>query len=208
MQPTLKYLLGEKLIFDRRIVTITIVSTILFSLDYYHDFTAHEYWDRVILYLFIPLFIILVFFRENPKNYGFSFGDWKAGLLITVIGIVLMAPIIWYLGTRNEAMRSYYMYNTIGLPWSTFLDLIGWEFILRGWILFGYARKFGPEALWLQAVPFALMHNGKPEVETLSTIFGGFAFGWVAYRTRSFVWPFLIHWFIATFIIVVAAGMI
>ena len=31
------------------------------------------------------------------------------------------------------------------------LDLIGWEFIFRGWILFGYARRFGPEALWLQA---------------------------------------------------------
>jgi hypothetical protein len=78
----------------------------------------------------------------------------------------------------------------------------------RGRTVLPRARKFGAEALWLQAVPFALMHNGKPELETLSTIFGGFAFGWIAYRTNSFVWPFLIHWFIATFIIVVAAGLI
>jgi len=40
----------------------------------------------------------------------------------------------------------------------------------------------------------------------LSTIFGGFAFGWVAYRTKSFLYPFLIHWFIGTYIIIVAAG--
>jgi membrane protease YdiL (CAAX protease family) len=118
-----------------------------------------------------------------------------------------MAPIIYYLGSGDETMQDYYKAYTCGLPWTTFLDLIGWEFIFRGWILFGYARKFGPEALWIQAVPFALMHNGKPELETLSTIFGGFAFGWVAYRTKSFVWPFLIHWFIATFIILVAAGI-
>jgi membrane protease YdiL (CAAX protease family) len=105
-------------------------------------------------------------------------------------------------------MQNYYKPMVAGLPWSTFLDLFGWEFIFRGWLLFGYARKFGPEALWLQAVPFALAHMGKPELETLSTIFGGFAFGWVAWRTKSFVYPLLIHWFVASFLIVVAAGLL
>jgi membrane protease YdiL (CAAX protease family) len=204
----IKYLLGERLNFDWKVVTITIVSTLLLMVDYYHRFTAYKYWDRVILYLIIPLVIIILLFRENPKEFGFSFGDWKAGMLITAIGILLMAPIIYLLGHGNESMKAYYEPYVNGLPWTTFLDLIGWEFLFRGWILFGYARKFGHNALWLQAVPFALMHNGKPEVETLSTIFGGFAFGWVAYTTKSFIWPFLIHWFIATFIIVVAAGLI
>jgi membrane protease YdiL (CAAX protease family) len=119
-----------------------------------------------------------------------------------------MAPIIYYLGHGNSSMKTYYERFLVGLPWTTFLDLIGWEFFFRGWILFAYAKKFGPEALWLQAVPFAMAHIGKPEVETLSTIFGGFAFGWIAWRTHSFVWPFLIHWFIATFIILVASGVI
>ena len=204
----MKYLLGEKLRFDWKVVTITIVSTLLLMVDYYHKLTAHEYLDRVILYLILPLAIIIFLFRENPKEFGFSFGDWKAGLAITSIGILLMAPVIYYLGRGDESMKAYYQPYVNGLPWTTFLDLIGWEFLFRGWILFGYARKFGPESLWLQAVPFALMHNGKPEVETLSTIFGGFAFGWVAYRTKSFLYPFLIHWFIATFIIMVAAGVL
>lgn len=203
----MKHLLGETLHFDWKVVTVTIMSTLLLTVDYYHRLTAHKYWDRVILYLIIPLLIILLIFRENPREFGFSFGDWKAGLIITVIGILFMAPIIYFLGQGDEAMREYYEPLTEGLPWTTFLDLIGWEFLFRGWILFGYARRFGHEALWLQAVPFAVAHIGKPEVETLSTIFGGFAFGWIAYRTRSFVWPFLIHWFIATFIIVVAARL-
>ncbi len=204
----MNYLLGEKLRFDWKIVAITIISTLLLMMDYYHKFTAHKYWDRVILYLVVPLVVIIFFFRENPNKFGFTLGDWKAGFLLTAFGVLVMAPIIYYLGRGDLSMQEYYKPYTNGLPWTTFLDLIGWEFLFRGWILFGYARKFGPEALWIQAVPFALMHNGKPEVETLSTIFGGFAFGWVAWRTRSFVWPFLIHWFIATFIIVVAAGMI
>ena len=36
----------------------------------------------------------------------------------------------------------------------------------------------------------------------------GFLFGLVAWRTRSFFYPFLIHWFVATFTILVAGGAI
>ena len=202
----MKNLIGKKLDFDWKIAIITIASTLLLMADYYHKIFSNKYWDRVVLYLIVPLLFIIIVFRENPREYGFSFGDWKAGLAITALGILFMAFIIYYLGRGNDDMRTYYASHTNGLPWTTFLDLIGWEFLFRGWILFGYARKFGHDALWLQAVPFALMHVGKPEVETLSTIFGGFAFGWVAWRTKSFVWPFLIHWFISTFVILVAAG--
>lgn len=204
----MKSLLGDRLKFDWKIVSITIISTLLLMVDYYHRLTPYYYWDRVILYLFIPLIVILFVFRENPNEFGFTLGDWKAGLLLTALGVLLMTPVIYFLGGDDASMQAYYKPLTQGLPWTTFLDLIGWEFLFRGWILFGYARKFGAEALWLQAVPFALMHNGKPEIETLSTIFGGFAFGWVAWRTKSFVWPFLIHWFIATFIVLVAAGLV
>lgn len=204
----MKSLLGPRLHFDWKIVTITVASTLLLIVDYYHRLTAHKYWDRILLYLIIPLIFILLVFREHPREYGFGLGDWKAGLVITLAGILLMAPVIYYLGKSDPSMTDYYKPLVDGLPWTTFLDLIGWEFFFRGWILFGYARKFGAEALWLQAVPFALAHISKPEVETLSTIFGGFLFGWIAWRTRSFLYPFLIHWFISTFIILVAAGVI
>jgi len=204
----MKYLLGEKLNFDWKVITVTILSTLLLMVDHYHKLTVHKYWDRVILYLIIPLLIIIILFRESPKEFGFSFGDWKLGLTMTALGILFMAPIIYYLGHGDASVKAYYEKLLPGLPWTTFLDLVGWEFFFRGWILFAYARKFGHEALWLQAVPFALAHISKPEIETLSTIFGGFAFGWVAYRTKSFVWPFLIHWFISTFIIIVAAGAV
>jgi len=204
----MKYLTGEKLKFDWKIVTITIISTLLIMVDYYHKLFAYKYWDRLLLYLVIPLLITVLFFRENPKDYGFSFGDWKLGLTYTFIGILLMAPVIYYLGHGDAKMKEYYERFLVGQPWTTFLDLFGWEFFFRGWILFAYTRKFGPDALWLHAVPFALAHLGKPEVETLSTIFGGFAFGWIAWRTNSFLYAFLIHWFIGTFIIIVAAGVI
>jgi membrane protease YdiL (CAAX protease family) len=216
-------LLGNKLQINWKIAVITIVSTLLLMVDYYYyplfpwtrwfptwDATglSMKVLDRTLLYFIIPLFIILLVFRENPKNYGFTLGDWKAGIVITLISVIVISPILWAVARENASMQNYYRPLVGGLPWSTFLDLFGWEFLFRGWLLFGYTRQFGTDGILLQAVPFALAHMGKPELETLSTIFGGFAFGWVAWRTRSFVYPLLIHWFVATFIIVLAAGVL
>ena len=197
-----------KLNLDWKIATLAIVSTTLLLLDKYHTFTSSKLIDRTILYLLIPLFFVILIFRENPKEYGFQFGDWRTGLKLTLGGILLMTPILYWLLGRDSTMSSYYAHLLPGLPWNTFLDLLGWEFLFRGWLLFGYARKFGAEALWLQAVPFALAHAGKPEIETLSTIFGGFAFGWVAWRTKSFLYPFLIHWYIGSLTILLASGIL
>lgn len=201
--------------FDWKVVTITVTSTLLLMVDHYFQLTSKWvpgiWWkviDRTILYFIIPMLITLVVFREDPREYGFSLGDWRMGLLITLGGIVLMAPILWYLNRGDASMQNYYSPYVEYLPWNTFLDLFGWEFMFRGWLLFGYVRRFGADGIWLQAVPFALAHVGKPAVETFSTIFGGFLFGWVAYKTRSFVYPLLIHWFVSSFTILVAAGAI
>jgi membrane protease YdiL (CAAX protease family) len=198
---------GEPLSFDWKVVGATVAATLLLMVDAYHRLTINKGYDRLILYLIVPLVIIFIAFRENPTAYGFSLGDWKLGLVLTVASIVLIAPVLWFVA-RGGAMKTYYESQVSGLPWNTFIDLFGWEFFFRGFILFAYARKMGANALWLQAVPFALAHVGKPEAEALSTIFGGFVFGWIAYRTRSFLYPFLIHWFVASFTIVVAAGLL
>ncbi len=194
--------------FDWKIVTLTVTSTLLILADYYWRMPL-KHAGRFGLFLIVPLVITVLIFRENPREYGFRPGDWKAGLALTLGGIALMAPVIWLLVRLDPGTRAYYLpWLKPHFVWNTALDLVGWEFLFRGWLLFGYARKYGPEALWLQAVPFALAHIGKPSIETLSTIFGGFAFGLVAWRTRSFLYPFLIHWFISCFIIFAAAGMV
>ncbi len=205
MRKFMKRILGERLNIDWKIAVITIVSTLLIMADYYYSPTSRNYLDSLLLFVLIPFGITIFVFKEKPSDYGFTLGDWKTGLLLTFLGLLFMAPIIWFLGTRNSGMQGFYNYSQDGLIWKKSLELFGWEYMFRGWILFGYARKYGPDALWLQAVPFAVAHIGKPEVETLSTIFGGFAFGWVAWRTGSFFYSFLIHWFIATLIVIVSA---
>lgn len=203
----MKYLFQGNLRFDWKIVSITVISTLLLILDRYHSFTFWKPLDRTILYLVIPLIFIVFVLQEHPRNYGFQLGDWKAGVIITLGALLIILPVLWMLVRGDQAMRTYYqpLINPY-LPVYTFFDLFGWEFLFRGWLTFAYVRKFGAEGLWLQAVPFAIAHISKPELETISTIFGGFVFGWIAWRTKSFLYPFLIHWVIFTFVVLLAGG--
>jgi len=190
---------------DRKVAWVTIVSTTLLIVNHYRQITPSAEINQTILFFVAPLLFIVLVFRESPRDYGFTLGDWRAGLVLTLGGILLMTPVIWLLAKFDPSSETYYKDMAVGLPWNTLGQIFGWEFMFRGFVLFGYARKFGPDALWIQSVPFALLHIGKPEIETLSTIFGGFAFGWVAWRTKSFLYPFFIHWYIFTLIVLVTS---
>jgi uncharacterized protein len=218
----MKKLIGENLHLDWRIALIVVVSTTVLIIDSYHTELApwKKYFpslnnailstkvvDHTLLFFIIPMLITLLIFRQKAGEYGFRLGHWKSGVMLTLVGMVVVTPIIWLVVHGNRSLQSYYSPQVSGLPWQIFVDLFSWEFFFRGWLLFGLARKFGSEAIWLQAIPFALAHIGKPEVETLSTILGGFAFGWVAWRTKSFIYPFLIHCFVNAFTIILAAGI-
>jgi len=194
---------------DWRIALITILSTLLVILAYSYSFTPYPFLERLAEYTILPLIVILLVFRDNPKDYGLRLGDWKAGLIITAGAILISTPILYWVLKATPTLQSFYAIRFTPLFFIPIMvEMIGWEFICRGFLLFGYEKRFGGNALWLQAVPFALAHLGKPSLETFSTIFGGFAFGWVAWRTRSVLYPFLIHSFVTIFTILVAAGKI
>ena len=195
---------------DWKVVTVIVVSTLTMAVDHYHHIFAYKAYDRLLLYLGVPLLVILLVFRESPARYGFRLGDWKAGLALTAVGCGGMALVIAFVARTGE-FQDYYgsrADTTLPLPLHTALDLFGWEFLFRGFLLFALYPVCGPYAIVLQAVPFTIAHFGKPELETLSCIFGGSAFGYVAWRTRSFLYPFLIHWFLATATVLLASGAV
>lgn len=197
--------------FDLKVTAIIIIGTVLPMIDWYnYRLTGTKAYDRLLLYFVVPMILILLVFRESPAEFGFRLGDVRTGLLWTVVGCLGMAVVLWFV-VRTPAMQSYYAAkapdSTAYLIYINAIDLFGWEFIWRGLLLFGLARVIGPgPAIWIQAVPFAFMHLGKPELETLTTIFGGAAFGFVAWQSGSFLYPFLIHWFISSFTMLLAAG--
>lgn len=197
--------------FDLKLVFLVIFSVIVPMLDYYnYSLTQTKAYDRLVFYFALPMVIIALLFRESPSEYGLRIGNWRAGLAWTAAACIGMAIILWFVA-RTPAMQQYYEERApkevARLVYLAGLDLFSWEFLWRGFMLFGLARIIGPgPAILFQAVPFAFMHLGKPEVETLTTIFGGIGFGFVAWQSGSFLYPWLIHWFITTFTMLIATG--
>lgn len=197
--------------FNTKLTLMIVLTTIVPMLDAYdHTIFGVKAYDRFVFYFVVFALVIWLVLQEPLTDYGFKLGNWREGLLWT-IGVILVMGTFLYFFARTPAMQSYYLARTPPDPFTIVfrnsVELFAWEFVWRGFLLFGLARYLGPgPAIFLQAVPFAYMHLGKPELETLSTIFGGAGFGFVAWRTQSFVYPWLIHWFMAAFTMLVAAG--
>jgi len=198
----------KELRMDWKAVAAIVVSTLTLAVEHYHHILPYKSCDRMLFYLGVPLLVVLFVFRESPARYGFQIGDWKAGLALTAASCAGMALVILVVARTGEFQNYYAPRADLPIPVAldTALDLFGWEFLFRGFLLFALYPVCGPYAILLQAVPFTIAHFGKPELETLSCIFGGSGFGYVAWRTRSFLYPFLIHWFIATLTVLVASG--
>ncbi len=201
----------KELCMNWKTVTAVVVSTLaLVEAHYSYQHPIFEYGplNGLFWYFIVPLATIMLVFRESPARYGLRLGDWKAGLALTLggcAGVTLLMGVI----ARTGAFRAYYAPQAQPLPrliYENAIEMFGWEFIFRGFLLFALYRTLGPYAIVLQAVPFTIAHFGKPELETLSCIFGGSAFGYVAWRTRSFLYPFLIHWYLITITILFAGG--
>jgi membrane protease YdiL (CAAX protease family) len=194
-----------------RIVQLVVIGTVLLIFAFNNRFIQGEY-DRFFLEFIVPLFIIVAVWRENPRRYFLQLGDWKLGLTVTAIGVAIMAVIIWIAGQQPD-FRAYYTAVPDGRPpirliVDTGIDLLAWEFFFRGWLLGTLGRKYGTDAIWLQVIPFALMHVWKPEIEQLSTVVGGAFFGILAWRTHSFIYGWLLHWFMLAWILIVVTGQI
>jgi membrane protease YdiL (CAAX protease family) len=189
-----------------RPVTTIAVSTLLIVIDHYHGIFPEKWMDHALLYFIIPFLLVKLIYRQPLAQYGFQWGDWKIGILFTLASWVLMTGIIAIVA-QTPGFKAYYagnQYSPLGVIAASASDLFGWEFVFRGWLLFTLFPICGPYAILIQAVPFTIAHFGKPELETISCIFGGTAFGYIAWRTRSFLYPFFIHWYITSITILLS----
>ena len=106
--------------------------------------------------------------------------------------------LLLLVATRMPVFQRYYAhYGPQGAlwPWLGFfvVDMWAWEFFFRSFMLFGLEPAMGELAIYVQMIPFAIAHLGKPQIETLSSIAGGIAIGYIVRRCRSF-WPaFALH---------------
>jgi membrane protease YdiL (CAAX protease family) len=167
-------------------------------------------FDRLVLFLVVPLLVVLLGFRDRPSRYGLRLGEWRIGAALAVIGCAVMTPVVLWFASQLDA-QSYYAPSWSSLPdvlATNLVDLFSAEFLFRGFLMLTLVRAIGPIGVLVATVPFALTHLTKPEIELISTLIGGMLYGWLAWRTRSIVWGALAHTYILTLLMAAAAGVV
>lgn len=223
LKAELKHLVEIVKNLDRKVVIVFISVGILQTISWYYTsrrffrmnffeglqfnpnvyLIEYIYWfiGDFFTFFILPVLIIKTLFKEKIKDYGISFGDYKTGLKITIIFLLVMIPLVWFASSQNDFIKTYPQLKQARGSWQTFfifetgllIYMFAWEFIWRGFMLFGLEKKFGYYSVLIQMIPFLILHNGKPPLETFGAIIGGIALGILALRTRSIFYCVIVH---------------
>lgn len=179
-----------------------------FYYNYFNGNTSADlyeflYWflSDTFTLLILPLLIIKFVLNEKISSYGLKTGDFKTGIKFLIIFSIPVVVITFILSGLPEFAQAYPFLKAAKYDLKTFIlfeisalvYMFAWEFIWRGFMLFGLEEKFGINAILIQMLPFVILHNGKPFIETISAILGAMILGYIAFRTRSFYYGAAIH---------------
>jgi hypothetical protein len=171
---------------------------------------------------FVTVFIpILIFYyrydRLEGHRYGLNSHKFDARPYFAML--LLMLPLIILASYNPAFIRQYPMYKSssahlyLEVPeWVTVatyeiaygLDFVTVEYLFRGFMVLAMAQFLGRGAVITMAVVYCVLHFGKPAGEAMSSIFGGFILGVVAYETKSVWGGIIVHMGIAWMMEVVA----
>lgn len=130
------------------------------------------YWQLFLLML--PL-IYLATFNSGFINYYPTFKRWE---VIPKLDIAPIQTVLLYEG-------------------SYLLNFIQVEMLFRGFLVLGVGVAIGERAIIPMVAVYCALHFGKPVGETISSIFGGYILGVLAYKSRNIYGGIFLHMGIA-----------
>lgn len=169
------------------------------------------------IWLFIPCAVYwFIVDRKDMPIYGFH----AKGVVLKpyFILLLLMVPLVAAAATQRDFLEMYPRLLHTGLPRSGFknyvldfiyeicyaLDFVNTEFFFRGFLILAFARFAGPKVILPMCVFYVTIHFEKPLGETISSFFGGWILGILAYETKSIYGGVIVHLGIALLMELVA----
>lgn len=150
----------------------------------------------------LPFVVWKAFFRKDSvldfglRTRGFFDHAWIYGLFLAVVVPAMLVV------ARSPDFGSYYpFYKTSHRSWFDFLtweamyflQFFALEMFFRGFWLGSLRKSFGSGAIFAMAVPYCMIHYGKPYLEACGAIIAGIALGSLSMRTKSIYQGFLVH---------------
>lgn len=185
----LQFSLGSRSFFRREIAPLWFDESL-------HALLAWGWWFSIqgVLGFVVPVLCLLFIFKRKPSEIGLGLGDWQLASLLASCYLVLVCIGTWVLSDSQSFQTHYPHHQPAAFDWGIFAIYellflfywIGWEYLWRGFMIFGTRHTLGIYAIFVQAVPFAALHVSKPLPEALLSVIGGIALGALVWRCRSF----------------------
>ncbi len=164
--------------------------------EYWQGVLAWTWWFAIkgVVGFIIPVAILVLIFNRRPRDIGLGLGDLRFARVVLLVYVPIVAVGTWILSADGDFQSSYPHYRGAANDWtlllvyeaSYLLYWVGWEYLWRGFVLFGTRHTFGLNAILVQALPFALLHVSKPLPEQVLSMVGALVLGAVVWRCRSF----------------------
>src|SRR5215831_14859855 len=179
----------------------------------YDELYMRAWWalTRVSGYL-LPFAVWPIFFRKDSLlDFGLRPRGFREHAWIYALCVVVMVPVLLIVSRQPEFTSYYPIYKLAGRSWLDFwiwevmyiVQFLGLEIFFRGWWIRA-TRVFGVGAIWSMAVPYCMVHYGKPYLESCMAVVAGVVLGSLSMRTRSIYAGFLVHCTVAVLMDVLA----
>lgn len=182
----------------------------------YFALLPYQYWgvSSLVLRVLVPLGVIVLVLREAPGEWGFRLkGQWRQ-VRPYVLLMAVMVPVLLLVSFSQPFQAKYPLYSLAAeggwhfWGWQLFygLQFLGLEAFFRGFMLFGLWARLGWYSVPVMVIPYTMVHFGKPTAEVFAAIVAGFVLGYLAIKSRSFVWGWFLHWGVAITLDVMVIG--
>lgn len=156
-----------------------------------------------VLFFGVPAFVWRAVLAFPFRDAGWRLGDWRFGWKSLLVAVFAAIPITYLAAGQADFQAEYplsrqatqegwrfAMYEGVLL-----LYYVGWEFLFRGFMLFGLRGRYGDfGAIAIQTFPSVLLHIGKPAGELWGSVVAGFLFGAWTLRTGSVCYVLVFHY--------------
>lgn len=156
----------------------------------------------IVFRMLIPMLFVVFVYKDEIKEYGYRLkGNVAHGLTyLKLYG--LMFPLVIGFSYTQGFQKQYPFYKKSFLGIEHFLaheityglHFLALEAFFRGFALFILAKRFGYYAIFIMTIPYCMIHFGKPAPETFGAIIAGIALGYLALKSKSWLYGALLHW--------------
>jgi membrane protease YdiL (CAAX protease family) len=170
----------------------------------YDELYGFAWWvtARVVGYVLIPFPLWKLLYPKDSlldmglRTRGFFRHIWIYGLCLAFV-----VPAMFLVSTQPDFGTYYPFYKHSSRSWFDFLawegmyyvQFLALELFFRGFLVGSLRKSLGTASIFVMAVPYCMIHYGKPYLEANGAIVAGVVLGSLAAKTKSIYAGFLVH---------------